>query len=104
MSDMPYAGARPSGDDDAPIAILVDGEPVPARPGQTVAVALMAAGLRTLRYSRNTGAARGVYCGMGVCYDCVVRIDDTTDRACMRTVRDGMRVERIGRPRPGGRP
>ena len=56
--------------------------------------ALLAAGRRTLRKTPVTGGARGVFCGMGVCFDCLVVIDgEPSRRACVTFARDGMRVE-----------
>jgi predicted molibdopterin-dependent oxidoreductase YjgC len=72
--------------------IEVDGHSLPARPGQTVAAALMAAGRLILRYT-DSGAPRGLFCGMGVCFECLVTIDGVSGRrACMTPARPGMRV------------
>ena len=92
-----HASSGASGDAEDTIRILVDGEPVRARVGQTVAAALLSAGERVLRRTRASGDARGVYCAMGVCYECVVKVDGVIERACMREVRDGMRIERLQR-------
>ena len=74
-------------------AIEVDGRPVPAAEGQTVAAALIGAGIAILRHT-SSGAPRGVFCGMGVCFDCLVTVDGLADqRACVTPVRPGMRVE-----------
>jgi aerobic-type carbon monoxide dehydrogenase small subunit (CoxS/CutS family) len=65
---------------------------VPACDGQTVAAALLASGRRVLRRTA-TGAPRGVFCGMGVCFDCLVTVDGQADRrACITPARPGMRV------------
>lgn len=75
--------------------ILVDGQPIPARGGQTVAAALLAAGQRVLRYTPQ-GAPRGLFCGMGVCFDCLVIVDgQIAQRACLTPVRSGMQVQRF---------
>lgn len=79
------------------ILIIVDGESVPASVGETIAVALLNAEHRILRHARASGAARGVYCAMGVCFECIVRVDGVIERACMREVRDGMKIERLRR-------
>ena len=72
--------------------IEVDGRLVSAELGQTVAAALIGAGIKVFRHTP-TGARRGVFCGMGVCFDCLVTIDDLADqRACITPVRPGMRV------------
>ena len=77
----------------AAVTLHVDGKPVAARKGQSVAAALLAAGQRVLRHTRRAGKPRGVYCAMGVCFDCVVIIDGNAGvRACMTKVADGMQV------------
>lgn len=83
-------GLEPCG---PPIEILVDGRAVPALAGETVAAALTAAGQLSLRQHAQ-GGERGVYCGMGVCFDCRVSIDGRPgERACLVSVRPGMRVQ-----------
>jgi predicted molibdopterin-dependent oxidoreductase YjgC len=76
------------------LSISCDGTPLAARAGQTVAAALLAAGRRTFRYTGRHGRPRGLFCGMGVCFDCLVRIDGRPNvRACQTPVAEGMRVE-----------
>lgn len=71
------------------IAFTLDGEPATALEGQTIAGALLATG-RTAWRTTTTDEPRGVFCGIGVCYDCIVTVDDARDvRACLRRVRDG---------------
>ncbi len=76
------------------IEIIVDGHPVRAYEGETVAAALLAAGRRALRTTPRRGEARGLYCGLGVCFDCVMTIDGQPGvRTCQTPVRAGMRVD-----------
>ncbi len=76
------------------IVITVDGDRLPARAGMTVAAALIAADRPELRRSPRAGTPRGVHCGMGHCFECLVTIDGTPDRrACLVEVSDGMTVE-----------
>lgn len=75
------------------IGITVDAAPVRARAGESVATALMADGRLRLRRSPREGAPRGAFCLMGVCQECVVRIDGIRRPACLVEVRDGMVVE-----------
>ncbi len=84
--------------------ITVDGAPMPAREGQTIAAALLAAGRSLLRHTQS-GAPRGIFCGMGVCFDCLVTVDGLTDqRACITPVRPGMQVQlTLARERHDGR-
>lgn len=76
------------------VEILVDGRPFRAFEGETVAAALLAAGRRALRTTSRRGEPRGVYCGIGVCFDCVMTIDGRPNvRTCQTPVRAGLRVE-----------
>ena len=85
----------------APLTLIVDGQPVSAREGDSVAAALLAAGLVATRSTPVSQSKRGPYCMMGVCFDCLMVIDGVPSRqACMVSVRDGMRVERQNGPRP----
>jgi len=67
----------------------VDGETVRGVAGQTLAGVLLAAGRTAWRRSA-TGAPRGVFCGIGVCFDCLVTVNGERDvRACRRRAADG---------------
>ncbi|MBC3841237.1 (2Fe-2S)-binding protein [Streptacidiphilus sp. 4-A2] len=71
-----------------------DGEPVPALPGQSIAAALWACGRQSWRRTRRTGRPRGVFCGMGVCFDCLVVVDGRPNvRACLAPAEPGLRVD-----------
>jgi len=73
--------------------LVVDGCRVAAVPGDTVATALLLAGMKPFRRTIKSAAPRSPYCGMGVCFDCLVTIDGIANRqACMEPVRDGMRI------------
>jgi D-hydroxyproline dehydrogenase subunit gamma len=92
------------------VTLTVDGRPATAYLGESVAAALMAAGdppggdLST----RTTpgGEPRGLFCGMGVCFDCLVIVDGVPGtRACVTWVREGMDIARQDGPghrRPRG--
>ncbi len=73
------------------IELSVDGEPLRAPAGQSIAAALLASGRAALRPSPS-GTPRGVYCGIGVCQECRVQADGRVVRACIEPVRAGMRV------------
>lgn len=76
------------------ITISIDGAPFEAKAGDSVAAALLAAGRAAHRTSTISGAPRGAYCLMGVCFECLVRIDGFDNRqGCMVIVRDGMVIE-----------
>ena len=57
-----------------PVRITFDGTEIEALPGETVAAALAAADIVAVRETRSH-APRGPFCGMGVCFACLVTID-----------------------------
>jgi predicted molibdopterin-dependent oxidoreductase YjgC len=76
------------------ISLKIDGKGAQARDGDTVAAALLAAGIEHCRTTPVSGAKRAPYCMMGVCFECLVTIDGIGNRqACLIQVREGMRVE-----------
>jgi predicted molibdopterin-dependent oxidoreductase YjgC len=65
-----------------------DGKEITAEPGQSVGAALIAAGYRSWRTTRHGGAPRGVFCGIGVCFDCLVVVNGRpNERACLTEAR-----------------
>lgn len=73
--------------------IEVNGQPIAARHGQTIAAALLAAGQRVFRRTES-GEPRGLFCGMGVCFDCLVTVDGLSEqRACMTPVQPCMQIQ-----------
>ena len=76
------------------VSLTLDGCVVTGYEGETVAAVLLAEGHIATRSTRG-GSLRGVYCGMGVCFDCLVVVDGVPNtRACVTWVREGMRVSR----------
>jgi sarcosine oxidase subunit alpha len=74
--------------------IEVDGEPVVAYEGETVAAALMAAGIRTTNKTAKRDEPRGICCGIGLCYGCTMVIDGVPNtRTCQTLAKPGMRLE-----------
>ena len=75
-----------------PVRITFDGTAIEALPGETVAAALAAADIVAVRETCSH-ASRGPFCGMGVCFDCLVTIDGRpSQRACLTKVEAGMDV------------
>lgn len=92
------------GDSGATVALKVDGKAISAGEGDTVAAAMLAAGLSHCRTTPVTGAPRAPYCLMGVCFECLVTIDGIGSRqACLVPVREGMLVETQRGRREAGR-
>ena len=70
-----------------------DGREIPLGPGQSVGAALMNAGIRSWRTTRKNGRPRGLFCGIGICYDCLITIDGVPNqRACLTPAAPGMNV------------
>lgn len=71
----------------------LDGGPVPFVPGQTVGAALVAAGRPSWRTTRHQDRQRGIFCGIGVCFDCLVTVDGAPNqRACQVLAADDLDV------------
>lgn len=87
----------------SPLGLTLDGRVVTAYEGETVAAVLLGEGHIETRVTVG-GAPRGVYCGMGVCFDCLVIVDGVPNtRACVTWVREGMDVARQDGLRPMSR-
>ncbi len=79
---------------DAGLTVHIDGVAHRVDPGLSIAAALTAQG-RADFSTDAAGQKRGLFCGMGVCHDCLVTVDGrTSQRACMTPVHDGMRIDR----------
>jgi hypothetical protein len=82
------------------VEVFVEGCAVTMPRGASAAAALLAAGLDAIRETPVSGAKRGPYCLMGLCFDCLAEIDSVPNRqSCMVTVAPGMRIERQHRAR-----
>jgi len=76
-----------------PVVVLhINGRSIAVPPGSTVAAAMALAAMPTTRLSVS-GEARAPLCGMGICQECRVRIDDRVRLACQTLCAAGMRVE-----------
>jgi len=76
----------------SPVQLSFDGREIAALEGETIAAALAAADIVAVRQARS-GAPRGPFCGMGVCFDCLVTVDGRPgQRACLTKVSAGMDV------------
>ncbi len=76
------------------VEIEVDGEIIRAVEDEPIAAALLAAGRSVLRYTRKRHEARGVFCAIGRCTDCMMVVDGMPNvRTCVTPVKAGMKVE-----------
>lgn len=70
-----------------------DGTAIPFRDGQSVGAALVAAGIVSWRTTRIEGRPRGLFCGIGICFDCLVTVDGVpSQRACLVRAREDLDV------------
>lgn len=75
------------------ITISIDGTPIVVPDGMPIGAALHSR-RAALRRTGRRGEPRGLFCGMGLCFDCLVTVDGRPDiRACITPAADGMRVE-----------
>ena len=75
------------------VTLQVQGRSITAREGDTLAMALLNAGVVPFRQTAVSGQPRAPLCLMGVCFDCLVEVDGQQNvQSCMLEVRDGMQV------------
>ena len=76
------------------VAVFVNGERHDVPADISVAAVLMSVESgQAFRHTQRSQEPRALFCGMGVCFDCLVMVDDRADvRACMTTVSAGMRI------------
>ena len=73
------------------VAIRIDGRDVRVPAGVSVAAALAHAGVVATRRDVD-GHARGACCGMGVCFECRVRVDGEETLGCLTRITAGMEI------------
>ena len=75
------------------ITFLFEGESLHAKDGQSLAAALLANENRITRRTRMNSKPRGIFCGIGICFDCLLVVDGVMNqRSCITPVREGMVV------------
>ncbi|MDQ0393642.1 (2Fe-2S)-binding protein [Labrys monachus] len=83
------AAARPGG------TLFFEGRAVAFEAGDSVAAALLAASIDGFRDHAVTRSARGPYCMMGICFECLAEVDGVQNRqTCLLKAEDGMAVRR----------
>ncbi|HHW19440.1 MAG TPA: (2Fe-2S)-binding protein [Firmicutes bacterium] len=76
------------------VKIQVDGKTILAKEGETIAAALLAAGIRVNRYTQKRHEPRGIFCGIGQCTDCVMVVNGVPNvKTCVTPVAEGMVIE-----------
>ena len=76
------------------IEVVVNGRKVRAFEGELVSTVLLAEGISVFGRKDKSGRPAGLYCGMGICYECLVTIDGIPNiRACQTCVIEDMTIE-----------
>ena len=76
------------------ITVTINNKPVIAYEGELVSTVLYEEGIQIFQIKHKTGNPSGIYCGMGICYECLVTINGVPNtRACQTPVVEGMAIE-----------
>jgi Fe-S-cluster-containing hydrogenase component 2 len=76
------------------VTITMDGEKMTAREGEMIIAALLSAGIRINRFTAKYNQARGLFCGIGHCTDCIMTVNGLSNvRTCVTPVEEGMVIE-----------
>lgn len=81
----------------ARVEVVVDDQRLRLSEGGNLAAELLAAGFSPLRHNPVSGAPRAPFCMMGACFECLVKVDGVSLRACQQSVQAGMRIESLRR-------
>lgn len=93
MSTHSSGQTRPASPPQA-VNMSFDGRALVAAPGQSVGAALVSNGITAWRSTRKEARPRGLFCGIGVCFDCLLTVDgEANQRACLVEVREGMQIQ-----------
>jgi len=77
------------------VTIHIEGVPVAAEMGESVAAVLLRQSVVWSRTTTVTNSSRAPFCMIGVCFDCLAQVDGVASvQTCLTPVRDGMKVER----------
>lgn len=86
---------RKLSEQDQTLTIFLDGQPVSATPGETVAAVILRQEQAWNRTTPVKQQPRAPFCMMGVCFDCLVIVDGTASvQGCLTVVQDGMQIAR----------
>jgi ferredoxin len=78
----------------SPFVVKVDDDFVQAFPGETLATVILASGKKVMRLSDKRHRPRSYYCGMGLCNECLVILEDGSRvRACQTPAVPSMKIK-----------
>ena len=85
---------RIEGNRGTPITFTFDGQLIEAFEGETVAAALLACGVQAMRKTSRKGEPRGLFCNMGICFDCLIEVNgNANQRGCQFPVTNGLEIK-----------
>ena len=85
---------RIKGNRGTPITFTFDGQLIEAFEGETVAAALLACGVQAMRKTSRKGEPRGLFCNMGICFDCLIEVNgNANQRGCQFPVTNGLEIK-----------
>ncbi len=77
------------------VTIYFEGRELEAYEGEPIAEALHANGIRVLNYTPFKNRPRGLFCAIGKCSSCLMKVNGIPNiRTCITLVEDGMKIER----------
>ncbi|APT85424.1 (2Fe-2S)-binding protein [Corynebacterium aquilae] len=79
------------------VTVIFNGQPKEVPAGSTLAAYLLSQGTYSWRSTRFRGDRRGLYCGIGACFDCLIEVVPEgqaakQERACMVRCAEGLQV------------
>src|SRR5437588_9380316 len=91
--NQPHASSDPHTDPGAALTFSFEGQTITAAPGQSIAAALYAAGVRIFSRSFKYHRPRGLFCVSGDCPNCLMQVDGRPNvRTCTEPARQGQVV------------
>ncbi len=76
------------------IDVLINGKIIKAFKGETIASTLLSNEYFAFKKNRKSSELRGPFCGMGVCFECLVTVNkDSRLQACVTQIEEGMEIE-----------
>ena len=76
------------------VKVAVDGKELMVLEGEPIAAALLANAIKVFRHTAKNHEARGLFCGIGQCTDCVMVVDDVPNvRTCITPIKAGMKID-----------
>ncbi|MFC4557722.1 (2Fe-2S)-binding protein [Virgibacillus kekensis] len=84
-------------EDKTEVSFTFNGRTLKGKENESIAAALLANDIRTLRYHEESGLPRGIYCNIGHCFECRVTVNDKQGvRSCLTPLQEGMTIQSGG--------